>query len=230
MRPVLGLPKACILDLDGTLVDSLRDIAEAMNDCLELLGLESRRVDEYRYLVGEGIPVLCQRVLGQTYPHMVARLTELSRARYRARPMQHTRPYPGVSEMVARLKTGGVRLAVLSNKPHDMTVRVVRAFWPGDTFEFIQGYVDEEPRKPDPFHVLRICSWLGVAPAETWLVGDTPVDVQAAARSGAVSLAVTWGFRTRADLEAAGATWIVDQPGEVAVAPSNVDTAGPEAV
>jgi phosphoglycolate phosphatase len=209
-------PHACIFDLDGTLVDSLRDVGEALNDCLELLGLPPRPLNDYRYMVGEGIPTLCQRAIGDTHPHLVARLAELARARYRAQPIAHTYPYAGVSDLVQRLRDQGVKLAVLSNKPHELTVRVVQAFWRDSQFTRIQGYVREEHRKPDPFHVFETCAALGVRPAETWLIGDTPTDVQAAERSGTTCIAVTWGFRTRADLEAAGAKWIVDTPAEIA--------------
>ena len=133
------LPRACIFDLDGTLVDSLRDVAEAFNDCLELLGLPPRPIEDYRYLVGEGIPMLCDRAIGSTHPHMITRLTELARAQYRVRPLRHTKPYPGVSALLDRLHACGVKLAVLSNKPHELTERVVRAFWPDNLFDRVQG-------------------------------------------------------------------------------------------
>jgi phosphoglycolate phosphatase len=216
MAVPLRVPKACIFDLDGTLVDSLPDIAEALNECLELLGLEQRPIEQYRYLVGEGVPTLCRRALGETHPHLVARLTELARPRYGARPLRYTRPYPGVPQLIERLRARNIKLAVLSNKPHDLTIRVVGAFWPDDEFECIQGYVDEAQRKPDPFYVLRLCEQLAVSPGETWLIGDTPTDVATAARAGAVCVGVTWGFRTRADLDAAGARYIVDHPEEIA--------------
>ncbi|MGD8452064.1 MAG: HAD family hydrolase [Phycisphaerae bacterium] len=208
-------PPACIFDLDGTLVDSLPDIAGALNDCLDLLGLSVRPVEDYRYMVGEGIPMLCRRAIGGTHPHLVNRLAELARARYRIRPLGNTKPYPGVTEMLDRLRSGGTRLAVLSNKPHELTTRIVRTLWPDDRFACIQGYVEEHLRKPNPHHVLEICENLGVPPADTWLVGDTPTDVETAVRAGAHCLGVTWGFRTRADLEAGGATHIVDRPDEV---------------
>ncbi len=210
------LPEACIFDLDGTLVDSLADIAGALNDCLALLGLPTRPVADYRYLVGEGVPMLCQRAIGNTYPILVERLTELARAQYGARPLQHTRPYPGVPELVARLRAHGVRLAVLSNKPHTLSLRVVRAFWPDGAFERVQGYIEEELRKPDPHYALSLCQTLGVTPERTWLVGDTPTDITTAQRAGAVAIGVTWGFRTRADLQAAGANLIVDCPEQIA--------------
>ena len=209
-------PALCIFDLDGTLVDSLRDIAEALNECLELLGLHTYPIDRYRYMVGEGVPKLCERAAGQTHPHLVARLAELARPRYRIRPLRHTRPYPGVVDMIGRLRHAGAKLAVLSNKPHDMTVGVVRAFWPDHTFDLIQGYVEEHRRKPDPHYVLQICERLAIRPSNTCLIGDTPTDLETARRSGTIGVGVAWGFRSKADLTDAGATAVVDSPAELA--------------
>lgn len=212
-----GCPYAlCIFDLDGTLVDSLRDIGEAVNDCLDRLGLPTREIAEYRYLVGEGVPMLARRAIGETHPHLVDRLADLTRALYRVRPLDHTRPYSGVQRLVRAVGAAGAKLAVLSNKPHELSVRVVRAFWPEDAFAIVQGYVREEHRKPDPFHVRDICARLGVATGNTCLIGDTPTDVETARRAGTDCLAVTWGFRTREDLQAAGAERIVDSPREAA--------------
>ena len=203
-----------IFDLDGTLVDSLRDIAESLNECIELLGLPTRPVAEFRYMVGEGVPALCQRAIGQAAPHLVPRLIELSRARYRTRSMLRTRPYDGVPELVESLVASRSMLGVLSNKPHDMTRRMVRAFWGEHTFHAVQGYVREEHRKPSPQHVFEMCAAVGVTPAQACLVGDTPTDVLTARNAGCACIAVTWGFRTRADLESAGATCIVDTPAQ----------------
>jgi phosphoglycolate phosphatase len=215
MPLVVKPPALCIFDLDGTLVDSLRDIAEALNECLELLGLATYPIDRYRYMVGEGVPKLCERALGQSHPHLVERLIELARPRYRVRPLRHTRPYPGVGALLEQLRQAGVKLAVLSNKPHEMTVSVVRAFWPDHTFDLIQGYVEEHHRKPDPYYVLQICDSLGASPSETCLIGDTPTDIETARRSGTISISVTWGFRSRADLTDAGAPRMVDSPAEL---------------
>ena len=215
MRSAVKRPTLCIFDLDGTLVDSLRDIAEAVNESLELLGLPAQPIDDYRHKVGEGVPKLCERVLGDTHPHLVARLAELARPRYRVRPLQHTRPYLGVVRALDDLRRIGVRLAVLSNKPHELTVAVVRAFWPANVFAQIQGYVDAQHRKPDPHYVLQICRGLGVSPGQTWVVGDTPTDIETARRCGALSVGITWGFRTREDLAQAGANLLVDSPAEL---------------
>lgn len=211
-------PTLCIFDLDGTLVDSLRDIAEALNECLELLGLPPRPVGDYRHMVGEGVPKLCERAVGGTHPHLVHRLAELARARYRVRQLRHTRPFAGVPELLQELQRRGVRLAVLSNKPHEMTLEIVRAFWPDNTFDRVQGYIDAPHRKPDPHYVHLICKEIGVTPSETCMIGDTPTDIETARRAGVVSLGVTWGFRTRDDLTQAGAVRLADKPSETLTA------------
>jgi phosphoglycolate phosphatase len=209
------LPRACVFDLDGTLVDSLRDIADSVNHCLELLGLPPYPVAAYRDMVGEGIPMLAERAIGQTHPHLVGRLAELARARYRVYPVVHTRPYVGVPELISHLADAGVRLGVLSNKPHDLTSRIVREFWPDGVFATVVGYQDEARRKPSPALLLDICRTLAVSPAELWVVGDTPTDVATARNAGAPVVGVTWGFRTRADLEQAVPDHIIDRPAEL---------------
>lgn len=216
MSEPLPIAQSCVFDLDGTLVDSLRDIAESLNHGLDLLGLPTHRIEQCRYMVGEGVPKLCERAIGDTHSHLVKRLAELVRPVYRTRVVRHTRPYPGVPELVRRLREQGLKLGVLSNKPHDLTVRVVQAFWPDNTFERVYGYTEEALRKPSPHYLTRICSELGVLPAMTWYVGDTPTDIETARAAGAVAIGVTWGFRTRADLEAAGARIILDRPEQLA--------------
>ncbi len=208
-------PALCIFDLDGTLVDSLRDIAEALNECLELLGFESYPIDRYRYMVGEGVPKLCERALGRTHPHLVNRLAELARPRYRVRPLRHTRPFDGITELLGDLRRNGVKLAVLSNKPHEMTVSMVRAFWSENMFDCVQGYVVEQYRKPEPHYIYQICQDLRVEPERTCMIGDTPTDIETARRSGTIGIGVAWGFRGRGDLVEAGTQYVVDHPAEL---------------
>lgn len=215
MTEPLPAPRLCVFDLDGTLVNSLRDIAESLNRCLDILGLPTHPIERYRYMVGEGVPMLCQRAVGATHPHLVQRLAELARPEYRSHLLNYTRPYPGVPELIARLRHAGVRLGVLSNKPHELTLRVINAFWPDGSFDAVYGYIEEQHRKPSPFYLRRMCTDLSVAPADTWLVGDTPTDIETARAAGAIPIGVTWGFRLRTDLERAGPLRIVDHPDEL---------------
>jgi phosphoglycolate phosphatase len=172
-------------------------------------------MDDFRHLVGEGIPKLAERALGATHPWLVARLAELTRARYRVQPCVHTRPYAGIVELVAALRERGIPMGVVSNKSHELTVPIVRRFWPGGEFRFVQGYDYEERRKPSPFHLLRFCEAVGQPPERVWLVGDTPTDIETARRAGATCIAVTWGFRPLEELLAAGARHVVNSPQEI---------------
>jgi phosphoglycolate phosphatase len=216
MPEPLPTPRLCVFDLDGTLVDSLRDVADSLNEGLVQLAQPTRTLDECRYLVGEGVPALCRRALGEANTQLVDRLADLVRSIYRTRVLNHTRPYAGIDTLLASLQRRGIALAVLSNKPHEMTQRVVRAFWPAGVFAAVYGYIEEEYRKPSPVYLLRICAELSVRPEDTWVIGDTPTDVETARAAGATSIGVTWGFRPRADLAAAGANVIVDTPEELA--------------
>lgn len=211
----LPRPEAIIFDLDGTLVDSLQDIADAFNYALNLLSLPTRTIDEYRDLVGDGVPVLCQRAIGQSHPHLVNRLAELARPYYRLNALRCTKPYPGVPDLLIRLRQSGTQLAVLSNKPHIMTNAVVRAFWDGETFARVQGYQEERFRKPDPTYGLSICEQLGVTPDAVWFVGDTNTDMETALRMGAVPVGVAWGFRPTRELRDAGAAFIATNPSDL---------------
>ncbi len=213
--PALDL---CVFDLDGTLVDTLRDIGESLNDCLEILGLRTHPIDDYRYMVGEGMPNLCRKAIDPNYPWLLERLTDLARARYRTRPLRHSRPYPRIDESIRAAAAHAGRLAVLSNKPHDMTLRVVQHFWPDPRFDCIRGYTGEVQRKPDPAALLQICHTLGAQPQRTCLIGDTPVDILTARNAGTHAIAVTWGFRTRADLQQAGCTSLIDEPAQLEAA------------
>ena len=211
-------PRLCVFDLDGTLLDSLADIADAMNDCLALLGQPVFPVSAYGGMVGEGVVTLCRRALQPGQEHYEARLVDLMRARYRVHPMTRTVPYAGLPEAIEQLSRAGRKLAALSNKPHELTVQLMQRHWPGQTFADVRGYTEEALRKPDPRVLLDICRRVGVEPRDTCLVGDTPIDVETARRAGTEALGVTWGFRTRAELEAAGAGRIIDRPGELAAA------------
>lgn len=212
MSETIPTPAACVFDLDGTLVDSIRDVADALNHGLSLLGLPEYTVAECQAMVGDGVPMLCQRALGGNHAALAARLAELVRAEYRTCAVRHSRPYAGIEQLIATLRSAGIPLAVLSNKPHELTERVVRAFWPGDTFRQVRGYTHEHLRKPAPDALLQICDALGVSPAKTWMIGDTATDIETARAAGAVSIAVSWGFRSPDELRPAGPDRLFDTP------------------
>ena len=203
--------KAAVFDLDGTLTDTLQDIAAAMNRSLRLHGLEEFPVDDYRYLVGDGARMLSIRaVRGRT------ELAEPVRREYQAYYQDHTldttRPYEGVPELLRALTDMGIRVCVRSNKPHADTCGVVRHFFPQIPFAVVRGQVEGVPVKPDPTGALMIARELGVCPEEIVYLGDTSVDMQTACAAGMYPVGVTWGFRTAEELLANGAALLLDHP------------------
>lgn len=209
--------KAAIFDLDGTLVDSLEDLADSMNAVLVRNRLPPHPVEAYRYFVGDGIPLLVRRAL----PFEVAdeealgRLVGEMQREYRERRTRKTRPYPGVMEMAAALVRAGLRLAVLTNKPEEAARHLVQELLPGAFFEMVLGAVPERPRKPDPAAALEIAAGLGLAPSECICVGDSAVDIRTAAAAGMFPVGVLWGFRPEAELTAAGARLLLSEPAEL---------------
>jgi len=214
----LSCPRALIFDLDGTLVDSLQDLAAAMNVSLAQLGLPVWPPWAYRVFVGEGVAVLVQRVLPSRRQHLAAELRRLFLQEYAASSLRHSRPYPGIPELLGHLADRGLPCAVLSNKPHQETVQMVAGLFPTVPFVAVHGQRAEGPRKPDPTQALDIVAGLGIPPAQCWLVGDTAVDVQTARAAGMVSVGVLWGYRGVGELTSAGARLLIRQPGELLTA------------
>ncbi len=207
---------AVIFDLDGTLLDSLGDIAEAMNVVLDRHGLPTHPVDRYRFFVGDGIDHLVRRALPAGVDGAaLERIAADMRAEYARRATRTTRPYPGIPELLDALVARGIPMGILTNKPHEPAVAMVRELlgrWP---FPVIQGATDGLPKKPDPAGALRVAGALGVPPGRCLYVGDTGTDMRTARAAGMVPVGVLWGFRPREELEAAGARHLIDRPGEL---------------
>ena len=211
---VNGVLTAVIFDLDGTLVDSLPDLAGAMNATLSELGLATNPVEFYRPLVGAGVDALVAGALPPAY-RSAARLASagaLMRAHYRCHALRTTRPYPGVRWLLAALTRRGIPMAVLSNKLHRETLRVVRGVFPGVPFEAVLGLQPRVAAKPDPAGVLALAGALRLEPRRVLLVGDGEADMLAGRRSGAYPVGATWGYRRPRELLAAGAAGLVPHP------------------
>lgn len=206
--------KAVIFDLDGTLVDTIGDIADCMNNALSDMGFPTRGEAEFYRLVGNGMLNLAYLCLPEERrdEKTVAECRDRAVRLYSAAPAVRSRPYPGTAEMLSALAAKNIPRAVLTNKPDPIARAVIAAVLPGGGFSIVRGEIPGRPRKPDPTAALEIAAAMGAEPGETILVGDSDVDMITAARGGFFSAGAAWGFRGRRELEDAGADRIIESP------------------
>ncbi len=205
---------AAVFDLDGTLLDTLRDIADSVNRVLEKMGFEPHPLDRYRTMVGDGVEVLARRALpkGHDDAKNLAALAAAYREDYGRNWAVHTAPYRGIAELLRGLNQRGIRMAVLSNKPHAFTVQCVERFLPDAKFEMVQGSGLQFPNKPDPAGALHIAGQMHLPPERFLYLGDTNTDMRTAIAAGMFPVGATWGFRDRKELVESGALATVDHP------------------
>ena len=211
--------QAILFDLDGTLLDTLADIAHAANEALDREGFPAHPEADYLRFIGEGVPMLFRRALppDSSDDTRVGRCIVRFQETYGEFWNVRTKPYAGISELLDALAARGLALAVLSNKPDDFTRLYGEAYlspWP---FRAIVGQREGVPRKPDPASALQIAHRLGVDPASCLFVGDSVVDIQTARNAGMVPVGVSWGFQPVDALRAAGARAILDRPSDLLV-------------
>ena len=207
--------KAVMFDLDGTLADTLADIAASANHALAQLGRPTHPVSSYRYLAGQGLESLMIDALGPDHRHLVEKGAELFRAYYKDHSLDFTRPFDGIPQVLDTLVAKNIPMAVLSNKPHPATLQVMRDVFGAWPFTVIQGHEPPAPLKPDPTSAMAIASKLGIAPQDWLYVGDTRVDMETACRAGFFPLGVLWGFRDEPELQESGAKKIIAHPLEL---------------
>ncbi len=210
--------KAVIFDLDGTLLDTLQDLADAGNQTLEQLGFTGHPVDAYRYFVGSGMHTLVERILPEEKrdAQILQQAIGIFQEKYRQNWYAQSGPYIGIPEMLDLLEQAGVTLCILSNKPHDFTTLCVKKLLPQWNFFQVLGQRPTVPKKPDAQGALEIVELLGVEKQQVLYVGDTSVDMQTAANAGLDSVGVLWGFRTADELREAGAGRLIASPAELA--------------
>lgn len=208
---------AVIFDLDGTLLDTLDDLADSANEALVGCGYAPHPVEAYRLFVGEGMAVLMERILPaeSRSPEEVARLLAVYREAYGRRWRAKSRPYAGIEPLLRDLAERGLPLAVLSNKPQANTELCMGHFLGEHRFARIFGQREEVPRKPDPAGALEIAVGLGLDPGEILFVGDTATDMETARAAGMVPVGVLWGFRGEEELRRHGARHVVAHPEEI---------------
>lgn len=232
-----------LFDLDGTLLDTLADLTDAVNAGLRHVGLGPQPADSVRQWIGEGQILLCRRAIAAAQiekgvrPHLpespeacsaqtgsdpffadrpeeaiVAAMVPVFTAYYREHRLDKTAPYPGIAELLNDLTARGQKLAVYSNKPHEHTVALVGAFFKKWSWSAVEGGREDRPKKPDPRRTREVLDTLGLGAAEVLMVGDSAPDMQAARNVGIRAVGVTWGFRSREELRAAGADHLIDRP------------------
>jgi len=204
-----------IFDLDGTLIDSLDDITAALNRALVALNRPRVARESVRGWIGDGLPVLCDRAWPDAVEPARSRFIQAVAAAYRADCATLTRPYPNILKTLELLRDRNFPMAVLTNKPHDLTTQILDALDLTEFFRAIHGYVREDEKKPTPTVARRIADALGLAPTRMWMIGDSDVDVMTARNAGMRALAVTWGFRDRAELAALNPDAVVNEPLEI---------------
>lgn len=204
-----------IFDLDGTLLNTIDDLADAGNHVCQAHGWPTFPVEQYKHMVGRGIPNLVRQFVPQELGQEAVKvaLAEFS-AWYDLHKEDKTAPYPGIARAVELLKAAGVSVAVLSNKAHDLAAPVVEHYFPG-LFPRVQGALPGVPVKPDPTLLHRMMEEMGARPDTTLLVGDSNVDVLTGKNGGLTACGVLWGFRDRAELEGAGADLVIHRPAQL---------------
>jgi phosphoglycolate phosphatase len=210
VRP--GGIEALIFDLDGTLVDTLDDIADALNRVLGARGLPVHARAAVRAMIGEGAANLVRAALPPVARDLVPDVLEEFRRDYFAKVLVRSAPYPGVAGLLAELARRGLPMCVLSNKPHAPTRALVAALFATTPFVEVAGQRPERPIKPDPTVALELARAMGVAPAACGFVGDSGVDMRTASAAGMRGIGVTWGFRDAAELIEHGAAALIEVP------------------
>lgn len=213
-RPI----EAIIFDLDGTLLNTLNDIANCANTVLEDWNCPLHSVDTYADLVGDGLTNLARKALptSRRSSAEINAFVDAYRKQYATRWNETSTWYPGIPELLSNVSAHHIPLAILSNKNDDFTKVCVSSYFPSIPFQEVRGARAGVPLKPDPRSALEIARSLGVRPTSCLFVGDSEIDIQTAANAEMIGVGVLWGYRSRAALQAAGATIVMSSPDELA--------------
>ena len=207
--------RAAVFDLDGTLLNTLADLADSGNELLASYGMAPHPEPAFRYFVGNGSRKLMERILPGKSPEQIDEALARYKAIYEKHLTAKTTPYAGIAETLSALKARGVRMAVCTNKHISAAEALIRKCFPADTFDTFEGDRPGVPRKPDPAHVRIVLEKMGVRPEETVYLGDSGVDMQTAVNAGALPVGVLWGFREKDELMENGAQILLSKPSEL---------------
>lgn len=206
------MKKLAIFDLDGTLLNTIADLAHSTNYALNKLGYPTHEIEKYNFMVGNGVNKLFERALpeGEKTEENVRRVRNEFVPHYDIHNADDSRPYPGISELLSYLQSSGVQLAVASNKYQAATEKLVAHYFPEIHFTAVFGQREGVNVKPDPIIVCDILQLANVEKEDVLYIGDSGVDMQTAANAGVTACGVTWGFRPKSELEAFNPAYIVD--------------------
>ena len=207
--------KAAIFDMDGTLVDTLADLHESVNEMLANYNFPLRTLDEVRNFVGNGAKKLMIRSLPADKAGFVDEALKFYNKCYERNCLNKVAPYDGILELLTALEAKKIPLGICTNKQHFAAVKIAEKTLAPIKFGYISGDEPDKPRKPDPTRALEGAKKFGVVPAQVAYFGDTAVDIETAINAGFLAIGVTWGFRPRSELENSGAQIIIDRPEEI---------------
>lgn len=208
--------KAVIFDMDGTLLNTYEDLANAVNYGLEKSGFPTHDAEKYKYFCGNGTDVMITRALPAEHrdEETLKKVRELYFEYYNAHSGECTRPYDGIPELLTELRAKGIKLGVVSNKIDFMTQIVAKEYF-GDAFDCVTGQREGVPIKPDPAMVFEVMKTFGVTTDECIFVGDSDVDALTGKNSGAFMVGVLWGFRDERELMENGADVVISEPSQI---------------
>lgn len=208
------MKKGCLFDLDGTLVDSLEDLALSTNAMLEMHHLPRHDISAYNHFVGNGVRKLVERAIGSEHSDILEECLQDFYKIYDEHCLDYTKPYSGMKELITQLHRDGMKLGVITNKPHHLAIRIVEQCFPG-MFTVILGQQDIYPTKPHPESTCIALLNMKLSRQDCYFVGDSDVDIETGDSLDMETIGVTWGFRGRNELEDAGATHVVETPSQI---------------
>lgn len=209
------MKKLVIFDLDGTLLNTIYDLGEAMNYALRKMGFTQHPIPAYNYMVGNGVRRLAERAQPDADAKTIDELLSYFREYYDGHCTEYTKPYKGIPELLYELRDNGIAVAVASNKYEAATRKIVGHFFEDYDFVAVEGQVEGRPVKPDPSIVFSILSSHPTPKADVLYVGDSGVDMETARRACVESVGASWGFRPISELRDAYADHIVSTPLEI---------------
>ncbi len=209
--------QAIIFDLDGTLLDSLEDLGDAVNSVLNDKGFPTHSMESYRYFIGDGARILVKRALpeNQRNEETIDECLAAFQQSYHRHWNVKTKPYVGINAVLNELAARQIKMAIFSNKPHEFVLQFVNEWLSDWEFDAVLGQQDAFPRKPDPTGALQIARQLNIAPENFLYFGDSGTDMQTAVAANMFPVGVLWGFRPLEELETTGAKALIEKPSEI---------------